>query len=140
MSKNTFVPYTLILCALWLNSCSVYMVRNENERREKMAQEHIGWTKEELERYWGRPLSTVTHIDGSKTCVYEFNRPAQNSQMGEKGLLIGDVLTFGMAEIFFVQAILTENYIFEKRADKVRGVVNYDLGNLVREEKCTIVE
>lgn len=141
MSKKTFVPYTLILCALWLNSCSVLMARNENERRGKIEQEHIGRTKEELEKYWGPPLATVMHDDGSKTCVYEFNRLAQKPQMTkESGLIVGDILTLGIAEIFFVPGILAENYILEKRAFKVRGFVTYDLDNRVKTEKCILIE
>jgi hypothetical protein len=140
MSNKTFVAYALILCALLLNSCSVLIVRNENERREKIAKEHIGWTKEELEKFWGHPVAIVMHDDGSKTCVYEFKRLAQKPKNEENGLFIADAFFLGTAEIALVPAVLTEIYFKEAVAPKTRGFVTYDLENRVKEERCIQID
>jgi hypothetical protein len=138
MSNKLFIPIALILCTFLLNSCSILIMRNENERREKVAQDHIGWTQEELEKYWGTPVATANHSDGSKTCVYEFKRlvPRHN----EKGLLIADAFFLGTAEIALVPAVLGENIVDEIKAPKTRGFVTYDLEGRVKEERCTQIE
>ena len=140
MSKKFFIPFALILFACCLNSCSILMMRNENERREKVAQDHIGWTQEELEKFWGPSVATVNHGDGSKTCIYEFKRLAQMPTKDEKHLIVADVIFLGTAEIAFVPAIFATIYTEETLAPKTRGFVTYDLENRVKEERWTQIE
>ena len=140
MSNKLFIPIALILCTFLLNSCSILIMRNENERREKVAQDHIGWTQEELEKYWGTPVATANHSDGSKTCIYEFKRLAQLPTQDEKKLIVADAFFLGTAEIAFVPATIGFIYVEEAKAPKTRGFVTYDLENRVREERCTQIE
>jgi hypothetical protein len=140
MSNKFFIPFALILCTFLLNSCSIIMMRNENERREKVAQDHIGWTQEELERFWGPSVATVNHSDGSKTCIYEFKRLAQVNMKDEKILIFADIVFLGTAEIAMVPATVAIIYVEETKAPKTRGFVTYDLEGRVKEERCTQIE
>ena len=140
MSNKLFIPFAFILCTFLLNSCSILIMRNENERREKVAQDHIGWTQEELAKFWGPPVATVNHSDGSKTCVYEFKRLAQNSTKDERHLIVADAIFLGTAEMAFVPATFATIYIQEALAPKTRGFVTYDLEGRVKEERCIPIE
>ena len=139
MSNKLFIPFALVLCTFFLNSCSIIMMRNENERREKVAQDHIGWTQEELEKFYGPSVATANHSDGSKTCIYEFKRLAQ-IPTDEKHLIVADVIFLGTAEIAFVPATIAFIYVEEAKAPKTQGFVTYDLENRVKEERCTQIE
>jgi hypothetical protein len=140
MSNKLLILLALFLCTFFLNSCSIIMMRNENERREKVAQDHIGWTQEELERFWGPSVATVNHSDGSKTCIYEFKRLAQVPMKDEKILIFADVVFLGTAEIAFVPATVAFIYVEEAKAPKTRGFVTYDLEGRVKEERWTQIE
>jgi hypothetical protein len=140
MSNKLFISFALVLCTFFLNSCSIIMMRNENERREKVAQDHIGWTQEELERFWGPSVATVNHSDGSKTCIYEFKRLAQVPMKDEKILIFADIVFLGTAEIAMVPATVAFIYVEETKAPKTRGFVTYDLEGRVKEERCTQIE
>jgi hypothetical protein len=140
MSNKLFISSALILCIFLLNSCSILIMRNENERREKVAQDHIGWTQEELEKYWGTPVATANHSDGSKTCIYEFKRLAQLPTQDEKNLIVADVIFLGTAEIAIVPATIAFIYVEEAKAPKTRGFVTYDLESRVTEERCIPIE
>jgi hypothetical protein len=138
--SNRLIPFTLIVCFLFLNNCSIMITWNENERREKVAQDHTGWTREELERFFGPPVASLNHSDGSKTCIYEFKRLAQVPTKDEKHLIVADVISLGTAEIAFVPATIAFIYVEEAKAPKTRGFVTYDLENRVKEERCTQIE
>ena len=140
MSRKLLFPFVLIICACCLTSCSILMIRNENERREKVAQDHIGWTQEELEKFWGPSVATANHSDGSKTCIYEFKRPARISKEPEKDLILLDVLFLGTMEIALVPATFAGIYVEEKVAPKIRGFVTYDLEGRVKEERCIPID
>jgi hypothetical protein len=140
MSNKLFIPSALILCAFFLNSCSILIMRNENERREKVAQDHIGWTQEEIEKCLGVPVATANHSDGSKTCIYEFKRLAQMPTNDENKFIFADVVSLGTVEIAFVPAIISFIYVEEAKAPKTRGFVTYDLEGRVKEERCTQIE
>jgi hypothetical protein len=140
MSNKLLILSALVLCTFFLNSCSIMMVRNENERREKVAQDHIGWAQEELERFWGPPVATINHSDGSKTCIYEFKKLAQMPMKDEKNLIVADVIFLGTAEIAFVPATLAYIYVEEIKAPKTRGFVTYDSENRVQLERCVQIE
>ena len=115
------------------------IIRNENERREKVAQDHIGWAQDELDKFWGPPVTTVNHSDGSKTCIYEFKRLGKLPNE-EKHLIVADIIFLGTAEIAFVPATIGFIYVEEYKAPKTRGFVTYDLENRVKEERCTQIE
>lgn len=138
--STRLIPFILIVCLLFFNSCSIMMMRNENERREKVAQDHTGWTQEELEKFWRIPVATLNHSDGSKTCVYEFKRLAQVPTKDEKHLIVADVIFLGTAEIAFVPATIAFIYVEEAKAPKTRCFVTYDLEYRVKEERCTQIE
>lgn len=143
MLKKNFVIAALFLCMLCLSSCSVLMVKNMKEQQSKSAQDHVSWTQEELEKYYGSALATTVHDDGSKTCVYEFKTvyfSYDRIEYNENLIIFTDAITLGLWEIFSTPVVLVTKNMDERKASKTRVWVTYDADGKVKFEKQEFIE
>lgn len=126
----------------FLSNCSLEMIKDSKEREQKSAQDHVDWTQEELEKYWGHPLATTMHDDGSKTCVYEFKEiDLSNSHLVNEGAFkFADYATLGLSEIYWTPMVLIAKINEENKAPMIRAWVTYDATNKVKFEKRQRVE
>lgn len=106
-----FVFVVISLCFV-INACgcSVLIMRHDREKQQKRSQVDVGWSKDEVDKYFGRPSHSVIHEDNSRTCIYEFryNSPyeTKDTEVIENLTLGVDILSLGIWEIIMTPVTL----------------------------------
>lgn len=130
---------SLLSITVLLSACSVGMAMSGKENPD-LGAVRVGASRGEIQLHLGTPVNTVTHKDGSRTDIYEYeigNAPSAGRAIGH-GVM--DVLTLGIWEVVGtpIEAVQGDKYQATIKYDKQDKVV--DVTSQKLKPECNLLD